>query len=87
MRSNFAVDFSCSLRNLFFEKENRNHNNKPKGLINIFLSAVYLYDDKFMLVLNGGNVPITISDMLLDEIEADNAEFECSRMVASAPPA
>ena len=38
------------------------------------------------LILNGGDRPITIDDILLEEIEADNAEFECSLMVASAPP-
>lgn len=35
-------------------------------------------------ILNGGDRPITIDDILLDEIEADNAEYECSLMVASA---
>jgi len=38
------------------------------------------------LILNGGDRPITIDDILLDEIEANNAEFECSLMVAPAPP-
>jgi len=37
-------------------------------------------------ILNGGDRPITIDDILLDEIEADNAEYECSLMVAAAPP-
>jgi len=68
------------------KKGNINDENNRRGLINIFLSAVYLYDDKFTLILNGGNVPITISDILLDEIAADNEAFECSLMDASAPP-
>ena len=65
---------------------NINDENNRKGIINILLSAVYLFDDKFTLVLNGGNVPITISDILLDEIAADNEAFECSLIGAPAPP-
>jgi hypothetical protein len=38
------------------------------------------------LILNGGDKLIVIDDILLDEIEADNADFECSLMVAPAPP-
>jgi len=37
-------------------------------------------------ILNGGDRPITIDDILLDEIEADNVEFECSLMGAPTPP-
>ena len=57
-----------------------------KGIINIFLRAVYLWDDKLTLILNGGNKPITIDDVLLDEIEADNKAFASSFIVAVAPP-
>jgi DNA invertase Pin-like site-specific DNA recombinase len=57
-----------------------------KGIINIFLRAVYLWDDKLTLILNGGDKPITIDDVLLDEIEADSKEFVSSSMVAVAPP-
>lgn len=57
-----------------------------KGIINIFLRAVYLWDDKMTLILNGGNKPITIDDTLIDEIEASNKVYAGSSMVASAPP-
>ncbi|MDO4563891.1 MAG: hypothetical protein Q4C12_08705 [Clostridia bacterium] len=63
-----------------------NDKNNRKGLINIFLQAVYLWDDKFTLVLNGGDKPITIDDILLDEIAEDNAAFECSTVGKSPPP-
>ena len=61
------------------------------GIINIFLRAVYLYDDRFTLVLNGSDTPITIDDILLDEIEegleGDLTNCErCSSLVADAPP-
>jgi DNA invertase Pin-like site-specific DNA recombinase len=63
-----------------------NDENNRRGIVNIFLSAVYLYDDRFTLILNGGNVPITISDILIEEIEADNVAFGCSTMVVPTPP-
>ncbi len=65
---------------------NLNDENNQRGIINIFLHSIYLKDDRFTLILNGGDKPIVIDDILLDEIEADNEEFECSRMVAGAPP-
>lgn len=68
------------------KKGNVNDTNNRRGIINIFLRAVYLWDDKLTIILNGGDKPVSIDDILLDEIEADNAEFECSRMVADAPP-
>ena len=30
--------------------------------LNIFLLAIYLYDDRFTLILNGSDTPITIDD-------------------------
>lgn len=65
---------------------NLNDENNRRGIINIFLHSIYLKDDRFTLILNGGGKPITIDDILLDEIEADNENFECSHMVADAPP-
>ena len=65
---------------------NLNDEAKRRGIINIFLSAVYLYDDKFTIVLNGGNVPIRIEDIPLDDIEADNESAIGSRLVAPIPP-
>ena len=62
-----------------------------RAVINIFLNKIYLYDDKFRLVLNGSGQPIEIDNIMLDEIGdcfdsqiSDSAE--CSSMVADAPP-
>ena len=68
------------------KKGNVNDEHNRKGIINIFLRAIYLWDDKMTLILNGGDKPITIDGILLDEIEADNAEFVSSSMIALAPP-
>ncbi len=57
-----------------------------KGIINIFLRAIYLYDKRMTLVLNGGDRPITIEDIPLDEIEADNEALWGSSLTADAPP-
>lgn len=57
-----------------------------KGIVNIFLRAIYLWEDRFMLILNGGNKPVMIEDIPFEEIEASNAEFECSFLVADVPP-
>lgn len=69
----------------------KNDENIKRGIINIFLRAVYLYDDRFTLVLNGSDTPITIDDILLDEIEegleGDLTNYEGgSSLVADAPP-
>lgn len=63
-----------------------NDEHNRKGIINIFLRAVYLWDDRFTLILNGGDRPIEIESNLLDEIEADSAAFVSSSLVADAPP-
>lgn len=62
-----------------------------RAVINIFLNKIYLYDDKFRLVLNGSGHPVEIDNIMLDEIDdyfdsqiSDSAE--CSSMVADAPP-
>jgi len=68
------------------KKGNVNDETNRKGIVNIFLRAIYLKDNRFTLILNGGDKPITIEDIPLDEIEASNAEFECSLMVAPTPP-
>ncbi|WP_277668546.1 recombinase family protein [Caproiciproducens galactitolivorans] len=73
--------FLYSLKNGKVDDE---HNRK--GIINIFLRAIYLWDDKLTLILNGGDKPITIDDVLLDEIETDNKAFVSSSMVAEVPP-
>ena len=65
--------------------------NTRRGIINIFLRAVYLYDDRMTLFFNGGERPIILDDVLLDEIEehfesAVSYHKECSPLVADAPP-
>jgi len=67
------------------KKGNIDDEHHRRGIVNIFLRAVYLYDDRLTLILNGGDKPIAIEDIPLEEIEADNEAFECSSMVASAP--
>jgi len=62
-----------------------------RSMINIFVRAIYLYDDKFTMVLNGSGRPIEIEDVLLGEIEdyfdsEVSGRAECSSMVADAPP-
>ena len=57
-----------------------------KTLINVFVNAIYLYDDKISFIFNSGDTPITIDDKLLSDIEADNKAFECSFLEQSAPP-
>ena len=68
------------------KKGNVNDEINRKGIVNIFLRAIYLWDDRFTLILNGGDKPVTIEDIPFEEIEASNAEFECSRLVAPTPP-
>ena len=59
-----------------------------RSIINIFVNKIYLFDDHFTLILNGSGQPITIDDIMLDEIESyfDSRE-KCSSLVADAPPA
>ncbi len=68
------------------KRGNINDENNRRGIINIFLRAVYLWDDRLTLILNGGERPIEVESSLLDEIEADNSSFVCSSLVAEAPP-
>ena len=73
------------------KRGNVNDENNRRGIINIFLRAIYLFDDRMTLILNGGDRPITIDDILLDEIEEYFegeilSHAECSSLVADAPP-
>ena len=43
-----------------------NEENNRRGMVNIFLWAIYLYDDRMTLILNGGDRPITIDSNSLD---------------------
>ena len=73
------------------KKGDLNNESTRRGIINIFLQAVYLYDDRMTLIFNGGEQPITLNDVLLDEIEdylesAISYHKKCSPLVADAPP-
>ena len=73
------------------KKGDLNNESTRRGIINIFLQAVYLYDDRMTLIFNGGEQPITLDDVLLDEIEghlesAVSYHEKCSPLVADAPP-
>lgn len=43
-----------------------------KTLINVFVNAIYLYDDRMTIIFNSGDKPVTVTDALLSEIEATN---------------
>ena len=65
--------------------------NTRRELINIFVRAIYLYDDRMTLILNSGGRPITLDDILLNEIDGQlvgsvSESFGCSSLVAVAPP-
>ena len=73
------------------KKGDLNNESTRRGIINIFLQAVYLYDDRMTLIFNGGEQPITLDDVLLDEIEdhlesAVSYHEKCLSLVADAPP-
>ena len=73
------------------KRGNVNDENNRRGIINIFLRAIYLWDDRMTLIFNGGDRPITIDDILLDEIEehfeaAISSHAACSPLVVDAPP-
>ena len=69
----------------------KNDENVKRGIINVFLRAVYLYDGTFNLILNGSDKPSFIDNILLDEIEEGLDEdlsnhTLSSLLVADAPP-
>lgn len=57
-----------------------------KALINVFVNAVYLYDDKITIIFNSGDKPITIDDNLLSNIEESDRAAESSFLDNVAPP-
>ena len=67
------------------KKGNINDVKYRQTLINVFLNSVYLYDDKLTLVFNSSSHPTTIEIDLLDEIEANNKDYESSYLVSNAP--
>jgi len=57
-----------------------------KMLINIFVIAIYLYDDKLTLILNVGDRFVEIDDKILKEIDKDNEGFKSAFIGNVAPP-
>ena len=72
-------------------RDNINDKITRLGLVNLFVRAIYLCDDRMTLFLNGGDRPITIDDILPDEIaghfkDAISGRSPCSPLVTDAPP-
>lgn len=57
-----------------------------KTLINVFVNAIYLYDDKITIFFNSGDKPVTLDDEIFSEIEERNSITEGSFLGADAPP-
>ena len=73
------------------QKSNFNDSLNRRAVINIFLNKIYLYDDKFRLILNGSGQAVEIDDIMLDEMDdyfdSQSSDLaECSSVVADAPP-
>ena len=52
-----------------------------KTLINIFVNAIYLYDDRLLIAFNTGDKPVEITDELIDKLYEDSElafENSCS---------
>ena len=81
-----VTDFLYKLKN-----GSLNNIHRRRSLINIFVGAIYLFDDKFRIILNGSEKPIEIDDVLIDEVNdyfdgLNQAKSECSHLVADARP-
>ena len=77
------LDYVCEMPFEDFEKR--------RAIINIFVNAVYLYDDHFTLLINASKKPICVEDIPLDDIEAafkgeDNQTDGCSQLANPVPP-
>ncbi len=57
-----------------------------KMLINIFLVAAYLYDDKLTYILTVGSDTLTVTESLLGAIEENNSRYASSFINDTAPP-
>lgn len=59
-----------------------------KTLINVFVNAIYLYDDKLTIIFNSGDKAVTIDDELLSDIEknAEKEGYNSSYIDDFAPP-
>ena len=71
------------------KRGNFNDENNFRGIINIFLWAINLLNDRFTLILNRESRKVTIDDIRLDEIE-EHFEVAVARragtpLIADAP--
>ena len=62
-----------------------------RALINIFINRIYLYDDHYTLILNGGNRGVELENIPLEVINSSafsdiSEHIGCSLLVADAPP-
>ncbi len=64
--------------------------NNRRGFINIFVGAIFLYDKKMTVVLNGSGEKTEITDIFIDEMEeyfdSPISDKAGSTVVASVPP-
>lgn len=64
---------------------------KKRALINIFINRIYLYDDHYTLILNGGNRGVELENIPLEVLDLSafngvSEQIRCSPLVADAPP-
>lgn len=64
---------------------------KKRALINIFINRIYLYDDHYTLILNGGNRGVELENIPLEVLDSSafngvSEQIRCSSLVADAPP-
>lgn len=65
---------------------NINDEKYRKTLINVFVNTIYLYDDKITYIFNSSDHPVTVEKSLIEEIEANDKEYEGSFLNSQAPP-
>lgn len=80
---------------MFFLTSLKNGNVKDikyrRMLINIFVNAIYLYDDRVTITFNSGDETVTLNDKLLSEIEEqtvskNNLFLDCDGPPTKQPP-
>lgn len=57
-----------------------------RALIAVFVSRIYLYDNKVTIIFNSDGNPLEVDYDLINEIECINEEVECSFLGNSGPP-
>ena len=57
-----------------------------KLLVDVFINAIYLYDDKLTLIFNSGDKPVTVNDKLLSMIEDNNTVDKGLFLDKTGPP-